>query len=655
MKISVLIAAYRAGPTIAASLASVRAQTHADWELVVVEDGSHDGTEATVRSAARAGPQVVRYENLGTNRGVAAARNRLLALATGDAVAFLDADDQWTPDHLQRGATHLAAGAELVATGVGVFDLATGRRLGRTTPPEALISDPIATLFAESVIVTSSSVLLSRGLTRRAGQFDEAFRVGEDRDYWLRAALAGGRFAIEPAFTCQYAKHNGSTMHRTQLVAAQTVRFYEKHAELGAVTAAHRRRQLARSLKDEARLLRQTDPRGSVRRLRRAWGLTPGDASLPAHLLYSSLGIWRPARRSVAAAPDRCLLVADQLGGQCGYSGIHRLAQYLRDQPGVRVLPTADTRWRRLIGKVWSLLHGGPVRNQSQSFTELQVDWSQDASPLAAVHFLVGENHDPFLSRPRSRRPVIATLHLPASARTSPPPRSGCVDTLVLLTAREQAHFAGAWGARRTVVIPHGVDTVFFRPGIGPTATQPVILVVGRFLRDFALTAATVNLLAGRHPGWGFDFVVPASAWHSPDLASVRVLPQARWHDRIGDEPLRRLYQDSVCHLTPFLDCTANNALVESLACGLPVVTTDRGGVRDYGAGTVYPLAAAHTAEALADLCERYAVEPLWRAAIANASRSFAVATLAWPVIARRHLALYGLTDDDAPGRLLLP
>src|SRR4051812_16700052 len=102
MKISVLIAAYRAAPFLPAALACVTAQTHADWELIVVEDGSHDGTEELVRAfaATHSPARRVTYDNLGENRGVAAARNRLLSLAQGEAVAFLDADDEWQPTHL---------------------------------------------------------------------------------------------------------------------------------------------------------------------------------------------------------------------------------------------------------------------------------------------------------------------------------------------------------------------------------------------------------------------------------------------------------------------------------------------------------------------------------------------------------------------------
>lgn len=641
MKISVLIPAYRAAATVARALASVRAQSHTDWELIVVEDGSDDGTESLVLAAGDTGCQAVSYVNLGTNQGVAATRNRLLQLATGEACAFLDADDVWAPDHLRNGARQLGTGAGLVVTGVRTFDLATDRTLGEVIPPARLATHPVGTLFASSAIVTSSSVFLSRRAWQRTGEFDATLRVGEDRDFWLRAVLNGVTLRIEPAVTCHYAKHAGSTMAGTLLVASEATRFYLKHSILRDVPLPQRRRLLARSLRDEARLRRASDARTSLRLLWRAWRLTPADVGLLPHLAYSgirALGQIRPAAARTPAPAPRHLLVTDRLGGQCGYSGIHQLARFMQREPSVRLLATPDTQLRRLVGKAWSLLHRGPVRNQSQTFIEMKVGLT--AAPQTAVHFLVGEDHEPYLRGPRGPQRVIATMHMPSSVRPAPPPLTGRVDTLILLTSREEEYFTGAWGARRTVVIPHGVDTDFFHPTTGPDPTRTSILVVGRFLRDFPLTAATVVRLAARHPDWHFDFVVPAAAWHGPDLAAVRQLPGAHWHDRISDEALRALYQGATCQLAPFLDCTANNAVVESLACGLPIVTTDRGGVRDYGGGRFYPLAKP-TATALADLCEQYAEHPDWQAAVAATGRIFAVEELAWPVIARRHVELY--------------
>lgn len=285
MKISVLIPAFNADPFIAAALASVREQSHLDWEVVVVEDGSRDDTAAIVATFAARTPQPVRYENLGRNRGISAARNRLLHLARGDAFAFLDADDTWEPSHLESAEAALRSGAELVISGVRMVDLAKRKTVDEISAPADVLRDPVATLFRRSAIVTSSAVILSRALVERTGWFDESLKIGEDRDYWLRAALAGARFGAVPGLTCNYSRHVSSSMARTYLVAEHTVGFYQKHRALSLIPRRLRRRLLANSLITLGRLLRQPDPTRSASCFRRAWRCAPLNPRIPLHLL----------------------------------------------------------------------------------------------------------------------------------------------------------------------------------------------------------------------------------------------------------------------------------------------------------------------------------------------------------------------------------
>ena len=275
MKFSVLIAAYRADPYIWTALESVRTQTYEDWELIVVEDGSRGETEAIVRAFAAATGKAVRYENLEQNQGVAVARNRLLELAKGDAVAFLDADDRWMPRHLASAAETLSTGADVAISRVQLFELPSQRLLETYTPAPEFFGDPVAQLFARSWVMTSSCVSLKRSIIARAGRFDPAFRIGEDRDYWLRCALAGARFADTNEVTCHYAKHAASTMGKTLLWAQQESAFYEKHRDLPAITPARRRQERAHALANYARLLRRENPRESAQLLWKAWRLDP--------------------------------------------------------------------------------------------------------------------------------------------------------------------------------------------------------------------------------------------------------------------------------------------------------------------------------------------------------------------------------------------
>ena len=293
--VSVLIAAYNAAAFLPAALASLRAQTHRTWELIVVEDGSHDGTEALVLGFAAEVDQPVRYENLGRNRGVAAARNRLLELAEGDILAFLDADDVWQPTHLATLLPCLARGHALVFSAIERWDATTRRSLGAHCPAAGLLAAPRRGLFVRSFIQTSSCVALPRRIAARTGHFDETLHIGEDRDYWFRALAGGGTIACTGTATCRYTKHAGNSMNRSLRVAEDTVRFYEKHAEAADIPPGLRRRCLADARWTLARLLRRTAPAEARALAWRAWRATPWRPLLLLWCLAAALPRRRPA------------------------------------------------------------------------------------------------------------------------------------------------------------------------------------------------------------------------------------------------------------------------------------------------------------------------------------------------------------------------
>lgn len=287
MKVSVLIPAYNAGRFIATALQSVGTQTYRDWDLVVVEDGSRDGTQAIVDAFGASSGHAVTYRNLGANCGVGTARNRLLETAKGDLIAFLDADDTWEPSHLQHAVAQITAGADFVVSGIRTFDLTTSATLSTVSPPVTLVQDPVTTLFTTSAIITSSAVVMKNTLAQRVGQFDTTLRIGEDRDYWLRCALEGAKFAVTHSFTCNYAKHSSSSMAHTTHVAEYDVRFYEKYRVLADVPMRLRRELLAKSLVSLGRLVRRNDPQRSASYFWRAWRCKPMNIRIPFHLAFT--------------------------------------------------------------------------------------------------------------------------------------------------------------------------------------------------------------------------------------------------------------------------------------------------------------------------------------------------------------------------------
>lgn len=108
--VSVETPAYNCEAYIGEAIESVRAQTYADWEMVVVDDCSTDGTAGAVRAYSESDPRV-RYVHLPENSGAAAARTLAMRLAEGEYIAFLDSDDLWLPEKLERQLAFMCEGA----------------------------------------------------------------------------------------------------------------------------------------------------------------------------------------------------------------------------------------------------------------------------------------------------------------------------------------------------------------------------------------------------------------------------------------------------------------------------------------------------------------------------------------------------------------
>jgi len=185
-RISVIIPAYNACASLAETLDSVIGQTYDDWEAIVADDASSDGTGDLATSYH---PRVscVRSEH---NRGIGGARNLALAKASGELVALLDADDLWLSDYLQTQVAHYD---EAVAAGENVGIVCCGAILLRPDGPrECVYSQRPATLAAllrrNTIFV---SAIIPRVLVEQLGGFATDCLGTEDYDMWLRIVETG--------------------------------------------------------------------------------------------------------------------------------------------------------------------------------------------------------------------------------------------------------------------------------------------------------------------------------------------------------------------------------------------------------------------------------------------------------------------------------
>ena len=132
--VSVVTPVWNAAATLPATLASVRAQSLGDWEHILVDDASSDGSAGLIGAAARADPRVRVFSNA-ANAGAGAARNRAIREARGRYIAFLDADDRWHPEKLARQIGFMAAKGHAFAFTAYRREDAAGRPLGVVGAP----------------------------------------------------------------------------------------------------------------------------------------------------------------------------------------------------------------------------------------------------------------------------------------------------------------------------------------------------------------------------------------------------------------------------------------------------------------------------------------------------------------------------------------
>ncbi|MGI4954407.1 MAG: glycosyltransferase family 2 protein [Janthinobacterium lividum] len=180
---TIVMPAYRAERTIGVAISSVLRQSWRDLELIVVDDGSPDGTAAAARTAIGDDPRgrILRQ----ANAGPAAARNLGAASGRGEWIAFLDADDRWAPDALAAYAGHFrAAPAVGVSFGRIRFYDAALERPGRGSAHLPRVA--LAQAMAENPCCTASNLAVRRSLFAMLGGFDPLLTHAEDQEFIVR-------------------------------------------------------------------------------------------------------------------------------------------------------------------------------------------------------------------------------------------------------------------------------------------------------------------------------------------------------------------------------------------------------------------------------------------------------------------------------------
>ncbi len=232
MKISVIMPAYNAEQYIGEAIDSILCQSFRDFELIILNDSSKDGTEGVILSYDD--PRIVYVKNE-ENLGVARTLNRGLALAKGQYIARMDADDISLPERFQKQAQYLDSHPDCVVCGSSVEKF--GAAKGVCAFPET--DEKIRTAMLLSNPVAHPSVMLRAQILRQHGLvYEEAFEKVEDYRLWIRLADKGGfynfqtpllRYRIHPQQVCVTAS---AVQHEARLrLARERLRLPEELLE----------------------------------------------------------------------------------------------------------------------------------------------------------------------------------------------------------------------------------------------------------------------------------------------------------------------------------------------------------------------------------------------------------------------------------------
>jgi glycosyltransferase involved in cell wall biosynthesis len=223
-RVSVVIPSYNYGRFVADAVKSVLAQTYTNLEVIVVDDGSKDDTRERLAPFGSA----IRYLHQ-ENKGLSAARNAGIRIATGEWIALLDADDVWHEGKLEAQLTAVS-----VLDNLGLI----GSLPSKTLPTRLPKYPPVVELSVRDFLVSSrtgpSGTLIRRQCFDRVGVFDETLASIEDRDMWLRVAT---RFrCVQVQSPCWwYRPHEGQMSRRASRMLENYKKvldkFFTEHAE----------------------------------------------------------------------------------------------------------------------------------------------------------------------------------------------------------------------------------------------------------------------------------------------------------------------------------------------------------------------------------------------------------------------------------------
>jgi len=223
------------------------------------------------------------------------------------------------------------------------------------------------------------------------------------------------------------------------------------------------------------------------------------------------------------------------------------------------------------------------------------------------------------------------------------PDMVSALDLLVVVASTVKPYWEQFIDGDRIRVIPHGVDCEFFCPSEPERSLLSDdrnlrAVFCGQWLRDFETMAAVVAIADQLNLPVYFEMIVPRQSRGQEACYKMAMSSRVRWYSDLTDEDLRRVYQQSDLLLLPLRDSTANNGLLEGMACGLPVIITDVGGVRNYAKEDFADFVPPDDPAGIVKILQSYINQRTKLAVRGRSARAHAENALSWRRIASEYI-----------------
>ncbi|WP_144776638.1 glycosyltransferase family 2 protein [Marinobacter maritimus] len=226
--VSVIIPVYNREHLVSQAIESVLAQTYKPVEIILINDGSTDGSLSVLRRFEALFPQQVRVIDQ-PNQGQILARNNGIQAARGEYIAFLDSDDLWLENKLERQIPLFEPGVGLVYSGTEVID-----EEGHTIRVESADVTITGNIYPQLLIknrMTGGTVVVSAEALKHVGAFSTDFKAAENWDLWLRISKVYSARAVRDPLL-RYRVHDGNMSGDAQLMINAKLQIIEKYCDL---------------------------------------------------------------------------------------------------------------------------------------------------------------------------------------------------------------------------------------------------------------------------------------------------------------------------------------------------------------------------------------------------------------------------------------